>query len=108
MCYDKEGSVINKGFIMKLLLGLVWMALAAPSWAAISIDSNGIRIDTEDNQQVDEWQQKHQEDCSTLKIGDKTLRSEGCDANGQSKENRSVHGENNPGKGHDKEKDKKK
>ena len=89
---------------MRLLLGLVWMVLTVPSWAAISIDSNGIRIDTEDNKQVDEWQQKHQEDCSTLKIGDKTLRSEGCDVKSKDKENRSVHGDNNPGKGHNKKK----
>ena len=80
------------------------MVLTVPSWAAISIDSNGIRIDTEDNKQVDEWQQKHREDCSTLKIGDKTLRSEGCDVKSKDKENRSVHGDNNPGKGHNKKK----
>ena len=89
---------------MRLLLGLVWMVLTVPSWAAISIDSNGIRIDTEDNKQVDEWQQKHREDCSTLKIGDKTLRSEGCDVKSKDKENRSVHGDYNPGKGHNKKK----
>ncbi|MFB0954057.1 MAG: hypothetical protein QMB70_06170 [Aeromonadaceae bacterium] len=89
---------------MRLLLGLVWMVLTVPSWAAISIDSKGIRIDTEDNKQVDEWQQKHREDCSTLKIGDKTLRSEGCDVKSKDKENRSVHGDNNPGKGHNKKK----
>ena len=89
---------------MRLLLGLVWIVLTVPSWAAISIDSNGIRIDTEDNKQVDEWQQKHREDCSTLKIGDKTLRSEGCDVKSKDKENRSVHWDNNPGKGHNKKK----
>ena len=89
---------------MRLLLGLVGMVLTVPSWAAISIDSNGISIDTEDNKQVDEWQQKHREDCSTLKIGDKTLRSEGCDVKSKDKENRSVHGDNNPGKGHNKKK----
>ncbi|MBP8038974.1 MAG: hypothetical protein KAY67_00360 [Aeromonadaceae bacterium] len=88
---------------MKLLLGVLLIVLSVPTLAAITIDSNGIRINTDDRKQVDEWKQKHRQDCSSLKIGDTTIRSDGCQSKkGKSKENRSVHGDNNPGKGHDK------
>ena len=90
---------------MKLLLGVLLIVLSVPTLAAITIDSNRIRINTDDRKQVDEWKQKHREDCSSLKIGDLTINSDGCQNEkdkGKAKENRSVHGDNNPGKGHGK------
>lgn len=88
---------------MKVLLAMLSIVLTAPTLAAITIDSNGIRVDTDDRKQVDEWKQKHRQDCSSLKIGDTTIRSDGCQSKkGKAKENRSVHGDNNPGKGHGK------
>lgn len=89
----------------KAVLGVCLLVLAMPTMAAITIDSNGIRINTSDNNEVENWKKKHNSDCSSLKIGDMTIRSEGCsDSAGKNKENSSVHGENNPGKGHAKSK----
>ena len=93
---------------MKRAVWAVCLAmLAMPTMAAITIDSNGIRINTSDNNEVENRKKKHTQDCSSLKIGDVTIKSDGCangDSNGKNKENRSVHGDNNPGKGHDKQK----
>lgn len=91
---------------MKAVVILFSMLLAIPTWAAISIDSNGIRINTQDEQEVNKWKEKHRNDCSSIKIGDLTIKSDGCDE-ASNKANRSVHGGNNPGKGHDKDKPKK-
>ncbi|MGL4207443.1 MAG: hypothetical protein ACRCRW_15170 [Aeromonadaceae bacterium] len=92
----------------KAIWGACLLVLAMPTMAAITIDSNGIRINTSDKNEVDNWKKKHQQDCSSLKIGDVTIKSDGCQSDewkkGKSKENRSVHGDNNPGKGHDKSK----
>lgn len=88
---------------MKSSVWMLLLVLSAPVMAGISIDSNGIKINTDDEQQVNKWKQKHKSDCSSIKIGDVVVKSDGCgDGNGKSKENRSVHGDNNPGKGHDK------
>ena len=94
---------------MKRAVWAVCLAmLAMPTMAAITIDSNGIRINTSDNNEVENWKKKHTQDCSSLKIGDITVKSDGCQSdewkNGKAKENRSVHGDNNPGKGHAKSK----
>lgn len=88
---------------MKAVICLFVMLLAMPTWAAISIDSNGIRINTQDEQEVKKWKDKHRNDCSSIKIGDVTIKSDGCGDAGD-KSNRSVHGDNNPGQGHDKSK----
>lgn len=90
---------------MKAVICLFAILSAMPTWAAISIDSNGIRINTQDEREVNKWKEKHRNDCSSVKIGDLILKSDGCDSTG-TKSNRSVHGDNNPGKGHDKPKPK--
>lgn len=88
---------------MRSSLWILLLALSAPAMAGITLDSNGIRINTNDEQQVNKWKEKHRSDCSSVKIGDVVVKSDGCStATGKSKENRSVHGDNNPGKGHDK------
>lgn len=65
----------------------------AKTMAAINIDSNGIRINTSDSNEVENWKKKHNEDCSSLNIGDVTVKSDGCQSdewkNGKTKENRS-------------------
>ncbi len=91
---------------MKAVICLFAMLLAMPTWAEISIDSNGIRINTQDEQEVNKWKDKHRNDCSSIKIGDVTIKSDGC-GEASSKSNRSVQGDNNPGQGHDKSKPKK-
>ena len=92
---------------MRALLLVIVMALSAPTMAGISIDSNGIQINTDDTNEVNKWKEKHSQDWSSRKIGDVTIKSDGCangDSDGKNKQNRSVHGDNNPGKGHDKSK----
>ncbi len=92
---------------MRALLLMILSVVSVPTLAGISIDSNGIQINTNDSNEVQKWKDKHSQDCSSLKIGDVTVKSDGCangDSNGKNKENRSVHGDNNPGKGHDKQK----
>jgi len=92
---------------MRALLLMILRVVSVPTLAGISIDSNGIQINTDDSNEVKKWKDKHSQDCSSLKIGDVTIKSDGCangDSNGKNKENRSVHGDNNPGKGHDKQK----
>ena len=92
---------------MRALLLMILSVVSVPTLAGISIDSNGIQINTNDSNEVQKWKDKHSQDCSSLKIGDVTIKSDGCangDSNGKNKENRSVHGDNNPGKGHDKQK----
>ena len=92
---------------MRALLLMILSVVSVPTLAGISIDSNGIQINTDDSNEVQKWKDKHSQDCSSLKIGDVTIKSDGCangDSNGKNKENRSVHGDNNPGKGHDKQK----
>ena len=92
---------------MRALLLMILSVVSVPTLAGISIDSNGIQINTNDSNEVQKWKDKHSQDCSSLKIGDVTIKSDGCangDSDGKNKENRSVHGDNNPGKGHDKQK----
>lgn len=92
---------------MRALLLMILSVVSVPTLAGISIDSNGIQINTNDSNEVQKWKDKHSQDCSSLKIGDVTVNSDGCangDSDGKNKENRSVHGDNNPGKGHDKQK----
>ncbi len=92
---------------MRVLLLMILSVVSVPTLAGISIDSNGIQINTNDSNEVQKWKDKHSQDCSSLKIGDVTVKSDGCangDSDGKNKENRSVHGDNNPGKGHDKQK----
>ena len=92
---------------MRALLLMILSVVSVPTLAGISIDSNGIQINTNDSNEVQKWKDKHSQDCSSLKIGDVTVKSDGCangDSDGKNKENRSVHGDNNPGKGHDKQK----
>ena len=92
---------------MRALLLVILVALSAPTMAGIAIDSNGIQINTNDSNEVDQWKEQHSQDCSSMKMGDVTIKSDGCangDSDGKNKQNRSVHGDNNPGKGHDKSK----
>ena len=92
---------------MRALLLMILSVVSVPTLAGISIDSNGIQINTNDSNEVQKWKDKHSQDCSSLKIGGVTVNSDGCangDSDGKNKENRSVHGDNNPGKGHDKQK----
>ena len=90
---------------MKSWFGVLLLVLSSHSFAGITLDSNGIRINTDDEQQVNKWKEKHKSDCSSIKLGDVVIKSDGCgEGSGKSKENRSVHGDNNPGKGHDKNK----
>ena len=88
---------------MKSWFGVLLLVLSSHCFAGITLDSNGIRINTDDEQQVNKWKEKHKSDCSSIKLGDVVIKSDGCgEGSGKSKENRSVHGDNNPGKGHDK------
>lgn len=90
---------------MKSWFGVLLLVLSSHSFAGITLDSNGIRINTDDEQQVNKWKEKHKSDCSSIKLGDVVIKSDGCgEGSSKSKENRSVHGDNNPGKGHDKQK----
>lgn len=94
---------------MKGSVLLLSLAMTAPAWAAIQIDtggikidSNGIRINVDDQNEMQKWKDKHKGDCSFIDIGSVRVASDGCSDKDKEHWNRSVHSGNNPGKGHDK------
>lgn len=88
---------------MKSRVLLLSMCLAAPAWAGIQIDSNGIHVNVDNQTEVRKWKEKHKNDCSWIEIGGVKVTSDGCTGKeNQNNQNRSVHGNNNPGKGHNK------
>ncbi|MCH7370902.1 MULTISPECIES: CG2 omega domain protein [Aeromonas] len=98
---------------MKHAALLLALLVGTPAWAGLQINSNDVRINV-DGDDVDEWKDKHDENCSTVEIGNVKMSNEECDGKGKNKnknknknkENSSVHGDNNPGKGHNKNKNK--
>lgn len=84
---------------MKHAALLLALLVGSPAWAGLQINSNDVRINV-DGDKADEWKDKYDDECSTVEIGDVKVSSEECDGKGKkNKENSSVHGDNNPGKG---------
>lgn len=84
---------------MKTLVSLTLCALLPLSVAQADVTIKGDRMEISD-------------DCRKIEGDKMTLRSEDCEdrskgGNKNKGENRSVHGDDNPGKGHDKDKNKK-
>ncbi|MNE48487.1 hypothetical protein D3C76_1113380 [compost metagenome] len=99
-------SIVQKKVMtMKHAALLLALLVGSPAWAGLQINSNDVRINV-DGDEADEWKEKHSDDCSSIAVGDVKVSSEGCDGKGKNKENSSVHGDNNPGKGHNKAKNK--
>lgn len=92
---------------MKHAALLLALLVGSPAWAGLQINSNDVRINV-DGDKADEWKDKYDDECSSIEVGDVKVSSEGCDGKGKNKnkENSSVHGDNNPGKGHNKSKNK--
>ncbi|QRG77470.1 hypothetical protein [Citrobacter sp. R56] len=90
---------------MKNTALLLSLLMTAPALADVSINSDGIRVSMDREDEINEWKNKHKNECSSVTIGGVKVTSDGC-SDGKNKENRSVHGDNNPGKGHDKNKNK--
>lgn len=94
---------------MKHAALLLALLAGSPAWAGLQINSNDVRVNV-DRDDVDEWKDKYEDNCSTVEIGNLKVSNEECDGKGKNKnknkENSSVHGDNNPGKGHNKNKNK--
>lgn len=90
---------------MKHAALLLALLVGSPAWAGLQINSNDVRINV-DEDDVDEWKDKHDDNCSTVEIGNVKVSNDECDGKNKHKENSSVHGDNNPGKGHNKNKNK--
>lgn len=87
---------------MKHAALLLALLLGTPAWAGLQINSNDVRLNV-DSDDVDDWKERYEDDCATVEHRNVTLSSEGCsDKKNKNKSNSSVHGDNNPGKGHDK------
>ncbi|MDA8479686.1 hypothetical protein NNO04_13350 [Citrobacter sp. Awk 4] len=89
---------------MKNTALLLSLLMTGPALADVSINSNGVRVSMDREDEINEWKNKHKNECSSVTIGGVKVTSDGCSS--KDKENRSVHGDNNPGKGHDKNKNK--
>ena len=90
---------------MKHAALLLALLVGSPAWAGLQINSNDVRVNV-DRDDVDERNDKYEDNCSTVEIGNLKVSNEECDGKGKNKENSSVHGDNNPGKGHNKNKNK--
>lgn len=89
---------------MKNTALLLSLLLTAPAMADIRINSDSIKVNVDREDEIKDWKAKHKNECSSIEIGGVKVTSDGCSS--KKHENSSVHGDNNPGKGHDKNKHK--
>lgn len=87
---------------MKSTALLLSLLMTAPALADVRINADGVRINVDREDEINDWKSKHKNECSSVEIGGVKVTSDGC--SDKNNGNRSVHGDNNPGKGHDKNK----
>ncbi|MFM5859609.1 hypothetical protein ACET53_10040 [Aeromonas veronii] len=110
MTQAKHNPVIRRGALLLSLLMAHGIAVAAPPGKnsdGIKISGDDIKINLDwDDKEYDWWR----DNCLDLGIGDSRIKLNCDKMDGKYREhyNRSIHSGNNPGQGHDKQKDKNK
>ncbi|EKB09933.1 hypothetical protein [Aeromonas veronii] len=110
MTQAKHNPVIQRGALLLSLLMAHGIAVAAPP----SKNSDGIKISGDEIKINLDWDDKEydwwQDNCLDLGIGDSRIKLNCDKMDGKYRDhyNRSIHSGNNPGQGHDKQKDKNK
>ncbi|MEN9533308.1 MAG: hypothetical protein RIQ83_2532 [Pseudomonadota bacterium] len=103
MTQTKHSPIIHRGALLLSLLMAHGIAFAAPPGK----NGDGIKINLDwDDKEYDWWQNN----CLDLGIGDSRIKLNCDKIDGKYRDhyNRSIHSGNNPGQGHDKQKDKNK